>query len=122
MPFAVARLQLKRYIEFNRIDIFHSRKNKDNFLFKHLKKPSKSVKQILFSLKRHYGRNVFGLLTAHDDLNFYKNRLNFKENNFGKCRFCSFPNKDISHLIFTCNNNPFILNLYASLCKISDTF
>ncbi len=122
MPYAVARLHLKCMIGMNRIKIFHKRKNQNNFLFRFLKRPSKSLKELLFIMDRKISRNIIGILTSHNGLNFYKKRLNFKENNYGKCRFCRSDTETLSHIIFDCDKNPFLSSLYINLCNLSKFF
>ena len=80
------------------------------------------MKETLFSLDKKYSRNIIGLLVAHDGLNYYKFRLSFKENNLGKCRFCSSPKEDFYHIIFNCTKNPFYFDTFSALCRISPLF
>ncbi len=73
-------------------------------------------------MDRKISRNIIGILTSHDGLNFYKKRLNYEENNHGICRFCSNSKENLSHIIFDCPCNPLRPSLYTSLCNLSDNF
>ena len=120
--YGVARLQLKHFIGSNRITNWHERKNKNCLIFRYLNRPSKKVKEVFFSMDRELSRNILGIITEHDGLNYYKKRMNFIENNNGLCRFCLVNKEDIVHLIFGCNKNPFNEELKRNYCKISKLY
>ena len=48
--------------------------------------------------------------------------MNYKKNNYGLCRFCSYLKENLSHIIFDYTCNPFRPSLYTSLCNLSDFF